>query len=157
MSTEEKTRDREVVVPEPEGPVRAWPPIVGTLWVLVMLAIPLGYYTPGADPYDERFAWRMFSAVRVQRCELRVSEARAGGERPIPLAEVLPAPWIELLKRNRPAVIERFLRWRCEQREGTTRVRLLNECRDAAGAPVPAIDRAIDCESGEITSAEAAQ
>lgn len=143
-------------MPEPEGPLRARLPLVGTLWVLVMLAIPLGYYLPGADLYDERFAWRMFSGVRVQSCELRVSEVR-GGERPIPLAEVLPAPWIELLKRNRPAVVERFLRWRCEQHDDTTRVRFLNECRDATGAPVPAIDRTIDCESGELTSTESAQ
>jgi hypothetical protein len=137
--------ERDVIVPVPTGRWRAVLPIAGTLWTLLMLAIPLRYYAAD-DPYDERFAWRMFSAVRVQACQVRVVETRDGAERPIALMEVLPAPWSALLERNRPAVVDRFLHARCEAHEGTTRVRFHNECRDATGDPLPPIERELDCE-----------
>lgn len=151
MSDQER-REREVVLPEPEGRPRRLLPILGSIWVVLMLVIPLRYYLSD-DPYDERFAWRMFSAVRVQRCRVGVVEETAGGARPLALMEVLPAPWTALLERNRPAVVEAFLRWRCDQRDATERVRFHNECVDAGGDPVPSIDRAIECNSGEITTA----
>lgn len=154
MSDEERAaRERDVVVPEPTGGARAAIPALGLLWLLVMIAIPLRYYQ-GDDRYDERFSWRMFSAVRVARCQVRVSETRDGGERPTPLPEILPAPWIELMKRNRPAVIDGFLRWRCDTREGVSAVRFHNECTDPAGGELPPIDRAIECASGRITGGE---
>ncbi|MCS6857609.1 MAG: HTTM domain-containing protein, partial [Sandaracinaceae bacterium] len=41
--------------------------LLGSLWVMVHVLIPLRYYLwPGHDRYDERFSWRMFSAVRVE-------------------------------------------------------------------------------------------
>lgn len=150
MSEEERgARERDVVVPEPVGRARAVIPIVCLLWTLAMVAIPLRYYV-GDDRYDERFAWRMFSAVRVARCQVRVSEIRGGAERPIPLMEVLPVPWAVLLERNRSAVIDAFLRWRCETREGVSEVRFHNACRDPAGGELPPVDRAIECASGRI-------
>ena len=152
MSDEERAaRERDVVVPEPTGSARAVIPALCVLWLLAMIAIPLRYYQ-GEDRYDERFSWRMFSAVRVARCQVRVSETRDGSDRPIPLMEVLPAPWAALLERNRPAVIDGFLRWRCETREGVSAVRFHNECTDPAGGALPAVDRAIECESGRLTS-----
>lgn len=144
---EDETRDRAVIVPPPSGRWRTALPIVGTLCFLAMLLVPLRYYL-GDDRYDERFAWRMFSAVRVQSCQVRVTELRDGTERPVALMEVLPAPWAALLERNRPAVVERFLRSRCEAHESTTRVRFRNECRDASGAALPPIERELECEDG---------
>ncbi|AKF08103.1 hypothetical protein [Sandaracinus amylolyticus] len=145
----EERRDRDIVVPEPTGTARAIIPAVCFLWLLVMIAIPLRYYR-GGDRYDERFSWRMFSAVRVARCQMRVSETQGGSERPIPLGEVLPAPWMALLERNRMPVVESFLRWRCETREGLSAVRFHNECTDPAGGALPSVDRTIDCASGEL-------
>src|SRR5687768_13667023 len=150
MSEAEKS---DLVEPEPQGRWRTFLPIAGTIWVVLMLAIPLRYYV-GGDRYDERFAWRMFSAVRVQRCQVRVSEEREGIERNIALMEVLPAPWTALLERNRASVIERFLRWRCEEREGTTRVRFRNDCLDANGTALSPTIRLIECASGDITKIE---
>jgi hypothetical protein len=137
-----------VVVPEPALPQRVALSIFGILWVVFLLAIPLRYYL-GDDPYDERFAWRMFSAVRVQQCTLALSEVRDGREHQLAPMEILPVPWVALLERNRPAVIERFLRWRCE-REGTSEVRFRNTCRDASGDPLPPIERTMTCASGRI-------
>lgn len=147
----EERRDREIVVPEPApgSPWRRAIPIVGVLWVVLHLLIPQRYYRSGADTYDERFAWRMFSSVRVRQCDVDVQETRDGRERPLPLMEVLPAPWVALLERNRFAVVERFLGWRC-QVPGTSEVRFHNACRDATGDPLPPIDLSMQCDDRVI-------
>ena len=59
-------------------------------WLLLHVSVPLSYYL-SSDIYDERFAWRMFSAVRVQECSLDARETTASGSvRPIALQSVLP-------------------------------------------------------------------
>jgi hypothetical protein len=123
-------------------------------FLLLQLAIPLRYYL-GDDIYDERFAWRMFSQVRVQECGAEVTE---DGRRLTVLGRdpsdpgILPAPWQALLSRNRPAVVHRFLSWRCENApEGTGSVRVTTTCTDTHDAVLPPIVREIDCATGEIT------
>lgn len=151
----EPQQSKDVVVPEPPAgsPWRRALPLVGIAWILLHVLIPLRYYRDGADTYDERFAWRMFSSVRVRQCTLTARETREGTRAQIALMEVLPAPWVALLERNRPAVVDRFLRWRCD-REGTTRVEIHNECRDATGDPLAPIDVSIACDTGTITRTE---
>ena len=126
--------------------------ILAGVWVAFLVLVPLRYYLlPGHDPYDERFAWRMFSAVRVQQCQTVVEETRFGEEtRPINLQTSLPAPWISLLQRNRPAVIESFLNFRCESSMQPTRVSVRSQCTDVSGNDLPAIRREITCESRAI-------
>ncbi len=114
------------------------------VWIAIMIAVPLRYYT-GGDTYDERFSWRMFSAVRVQQCSVSASEIVGDRERPIALMEVLPAPWVSLLERNRPAVLRRFLMWRCASSARPNAVRLTHTCQDASGDPLPPLHRVIDC------------
>ena len=116
------------------------------VWIAIMVAVPLRYYA-GGDVYDERFSWRMFSAVRVQQCSLSAREVVDGRERPISLMEVLPAPWVSLLERNRPAVLRRFLTWRCASEAQPSEVRLTHTCQDASGDPLPPLERAMDCET----------
>ncbi len=145
----ERQPHREVIVSAPEGVWRRRLPLLGTLWAVWMLVVPLRYYF-GDDAYDERFAWRMFSAVRVQSCQAELKETRDTHDRVIPLMEVLPAPWAALLERNRTAVVDAVLRWRCG-REGVTRVRVQHTCRDASGQPLPNTSREIECASGEIS------
>lgn len=143
---------RHVIVPEPkDGRWRMTIPIVGIAWILLHLVIPSRYYAEDADAYDERFAWRMFSSVRVRQCHVAVTETSTNGERALALMEILPAPWVALLERNRPAVVDRFLRWRCDH-EGTERLLFVNTCVDATGDALPAVARVIDCETGEITT-----
>ncbi len=136
-----------LLVPPPAGRVRTalrW--LIGA-WVAAELLIPLRYYL-GSDRYDERFSWRMFSAVRLERCSLALDEwaLRHGAvhvERVDP-AGVVPVTWVVLLQRNREAVTARFLRWRCGQ-EGMQRVRLVNSCVDTQGRPRPPVERDVDC------------
>ncbi len=114
-------------------------------WLVLHVATPLSYYL-SSDVYDERFAWRMFSAVRVQQCAVEARETIGdGAPRPIPVASVLPAPWISLLQRNRPAVIARFLAFRCASDAHPTEVRLTHTCRSVAGETLPAVHRTMRC------------
>lgn len=127
-------------------------------WVIaaffvIQLLIPLRYYF-GSDLYDERFAWRMFSRVRVQECSAEVTEDGArltvlgsGPREP----GILPAPWHSLLSRNRPAVVRRFLSWRCEAEGERATVRVTTICRDTSGTPLPPIVRELNCASGTFT------
>ncbi|MDW8246449.1 MAG: hypothetical protein RMJ84_07720, partial [Sandaracinaceae bacterium] len=71
--------------------------LLGSLWVMVHVLIPLRYYLwPGHDRYDERFSWRMFSAVRVERCRVKAWVEESKGERLINLPKLLPMPWVSL-------------------------------------------------------------
>ena len=76
--------------------------------VLAQLLIPLTYYLRD-DPYDERFAWRMFSGVRLQECEGSVTESHGDWEEAVNPYEVVPAGWVTGLERNRRPVMERYL------------------------------------------------
>lgn len=118
------------------------------LALLVQVLIPLRYYF-GDDEYDERFSWRMFSAVRIQQCDIRASETRSGRTEPVRLMATVQAGWVTILRRNREAAMERYLEWRCEQ-PGVTRARLENQCRTPEGERLPTIVREIDCASGRI-------
>ena len=90
------------------------------------------------------------NALGVARSAETPSDAKHLLRYKFALGEVLPAPWMALLERNRMPVVESFLRWRCETRDGVSAVRFHNECTDPAGGALPSVDRAIDCESGEI-------
>lgn len=84
------------------------------LWLLVLaqIALPASYYVRN-DEDDERFAWRMFSAVRLKRCELEAWEQTEQEEREVELSSAVHASWQRTLERGRRAVIEHFLEQRC--------------------------------------------
>lgn len=121
------------------------------LFLLAQALIPLRYYL-GSDPYDERFAWRMFSDVRLQECGVRATEVANGSERIVPLQRTIHVAWITTLRRNRSAAVRRYLRWRCEQ-GGVTSARLQSDCVTPEGERLPPLVRTIDCASGEIEGA----
>jgi hypothetical protein len=93
----------------------------------------------------------MFSAVRMQECDIAAAETTNGSQHPVRLMEAIQVGWITTLRRNREAVMERYLEWRCEQ-EGVERARLENQCRTPDGREVPLIVRELDCASGELTA-----
>jgi hypothetical protein len=113
-------------------------------FVLLHVATPLSYYASD-DVYDERFAWRMFSQVREQQCSIDARETVSGFVRPIALQSVLPAPWVALLARNRPAVMRRFLDWRCASDAHPTDVRLATTCRTVTREALPTVHRTLTC------------
>jgi len=136
-----------------DGPTRQRAGWVLALFALVSIAIPLRYYL-GDDLYDERFAWRMFSRVRVQECSAEVTEdglALVVLGRDPSAPGILPAPWHALLQRNRPAVVHRFLLWRCDAEGARDTVRVTTRCSDTSGVALDPIVREIDCSTGAIT------
>jgi hypothetical protein len=79
----------------------------------VQFGLPLSYYLVRDDPYDERFAWRMFSPIRMVECQAQFSD---GGE-PVDLAPHLAQAWRTWLERGHARVAREFGRHYCaEQR-----------------------------------------
>ncbi|MCB9791826.1 MAG: hypothetical protein H6741_03780 [Alphaproteobacteria bacterium] len=70
--------------------------------LLLQALLPLRYYTGTSDIYDERFAWRMFSPVRMLRCGAKFS---AEGEE-LKLSREVHSAWITLVGRGRFDVTE---------------------------------------------------
>jgi hypothetical protein len=122
------------------------------LWALVLLqlAIPASYYLGRGHPEDERFAWRMFSAVRFRRCEVEAMELDRAGERPLDLQHALHASWVGLLRRGRPAVIEAFLRDRCRH-QGLSAASLRRSCREVDGGTTFHQRYRLECATGRLS------
>jgi hypothetical protein len=113
-------------------------------FLLFQVAMPLRYYLGGRG-YDERFSWRMFSSVRMQRCNVQVRETGAdGSDRKLDLERELQVAWIGMLERYRAQVVEELLRKRCAQ-PGTREVRYTRSCRDTDGSELPKIRATLDC------------
>ena len=119
--------------------------------VAVQLAVPLTYYLRD-DPYDERFAWRMFSGIRMQSCETRAFETRGGVERELSLPRLVHMAWVTHLRRNRGAVVEGLLARRCREPE-VTHARVANACRAADDDALWLSTYARECETGAMTLA----
>lgn len=118
----------------------------GFLWLLVavQVAIPASYYLRKSDLDDERFAWRMFSAVRVKRCTVELFEVGSAGEHPVDLEKALHSSWRSALARGRTRVIQHFLAEHCE-RTAAERLEFLRSCRDADGKELPSERRSWEC------------
>jgi hypothetical protein len=72
------------------------------VFVLVQLLLPLHYYLARKDPHDERFAWRMFSPMRMTRCQ---TTFMIDGK-PANLGTEFHEAWIEVASRGRFTVVE---------------------------------------------------
>lgn len=117
--------------------------------LLAQLLIPLRYYLGFAEGDDERFSWRMFSTVRLQRCEMTVSDQHVGSDVKVPvqLKPILQVAWISVLQRYRPSVVEGFLRFRCEG-EGIAAAHYERRCVAPDGTSLPPNVLEMDCASG---------
>ena len=103
---------------------RSWPGRLILAVVAIQLALPLHYYlSPRRDPHDERFAWRMFSPIRMARCEPRFYRDDA----PIDLASQFHEAWLGLASRGRFDVIEAMAASLCERHRGAA-IRVTLDC-----------------------------
>jgi hypothetical protein len=93
-------------------------------FVLLQALLPLHYYLARRDRHDERFAWRMFSPMRMVQCDPRFSD----GDRPIPLGNRFHEAWIELARRGRFVVLEAMAADLCAEKYGR-RVVVTMSCR----------------------------
>ncbi len=113
------------------------------------LVVPLTYYMR-SDPYDERFAWRMFSAVRLHRCQTTATETVGEVEQSIALSRVIHRAWVNHLSRNRRDVVHAFLHRRCRE-EGVTHVKVQNDCSTPDGATLEPQLYELECSTGELS------
>jgi hypothetical protein len=99
------------------GPLlRTWPGRFIALVVVSQLLLPLHYYTVRRDQHDERFAWRMFSPMRMTTCEF--SMTRDG--QPVRLASEFHVYWIKAVEdRARFVVLEQMGAHLCRRHPGS--------------------------------------
>jgi len=114
------------------------------------VAMPLRYYLNDLG-YDERFSWRMFSTLRLQRCTVQVHETVGGVEQLLDLTKELQVAWIGMLERYRRPVIDKLLARRCAG-EKVSRVLFTRSCTDTDGSALPDVTVSLDCRSGELVA-----
>ncbi len=132
---------------EGESRSRRWR-VIFAVFVVIQLLVPLTYYLR-EDAYDERFAWRMFSAVRMYRCQTQAVEDRGDGLAPVNLSQLIHRAWINHLGRNRQDVVHAYLHRRCAE-PGMVEARVINRCSDERGDGVAPQTYVIDCAEGTI-------
>jgi hypothetical protein len=93
------------------GLIRTWQGWLILIVVGSQLLLPLHYYVARRDPHDERFAWRMFSPMRMADCAVRATLDGA----PLPLEREFHEAWLALARRGRFAVVEEMGARLCEK------------------------------------------
>jgi hypothetical protein len=83
-------------------------------FVAVQLLLPLHYYLVRRDPHDERFAWRMFSPMRMVRCTPSFSI----DGKSLPLGSQFHEAWLEIVERGRFSVVEAMAARLCDEHPG---------------------------------------
>jgi hypothetical protein len=83
-------------------------------FLAVQLLVPLTYFAR-RDPHDERFAWRMFSPMRMAKCQPRF----AIDGKPFALEREFHEAWIELAQRGRFIVVEAMAAHVCDAHPGS--------------------------------------
>lgn len=134
----------------PPGPAsRALSNALIAAFLLFQIAMPLRYYLGGRG-YDERFSWRMFSSIRMQRCDVHVHDLdEGGGEREVELERELQVAWIGMLERYRAQVVDEFLRRRCAAPD-VRKARYERTCKDTDGSDLPRLSVTLDCASKQL-------
>ena len=92
-------------------------------FLAIQLLLPLHYYLLRRDPHDERFAWRMFSPMRMTRCSARF----AVDNQPVGLGARFHEAWIEIANRGRYVVLEGMAAKLCKEHPGA-KVELAVDC-----------------------------
>lgn len=91
-----------------------WPNgfIVG--FIALQVALPMHYYLVRRDDHDERFAWRMFSSVRMVTCTLELKV----GDNLVALNREFHDGWLALAQRGRRNVVEAMAQRMCQRNPG---------------------------------------
>lgn len=99
----------------------------------LLLATPLHYYWVNADRRDERFAWRMFSPIRSEKCG---AQFLLGVDKtPIKASDTFHSTWVGLAARGRQQIITAMGDALCEDTPGVElRIRLQCETRPGSTA-----------------------
>ena len=107
-----------------------WPGAFITLFIAIQVALPLHYYLLRRDRHDERFAWRMFSPIRMVKCDVTMTR----DDQPIALGKEFHEAWLKLAERGRRTVIEAMGHQLC-QRYKNSAIVARAACRPLEGEP----------------------
>ena len=106
------------------------------LLLAAQILLPLHYYACNCDKRDERFAWRMFSPTRVEKCGTQFFVG--DDKRPVKISKTFHNAWLGIAQRGRKQVIEAMARRLCKENP-EQRVRVRVQCenvpRVSAGRP----------------------
>jgi hypothetical protein len=105
---------RAIRSPSVTGLLKTWQGWLILAVVISQLLLPLHYYTTRRDLHDERFAWRMFSPVRMTECSVRATLDSA----PLPLEREFHEAWLAIARRGRFVVVEEMGARLCKKYEG---------------------------------------
>lgn len=94
---------------------RSWRGRFILAFLAIQLLLPLRYYIAHRDPHDERFAWRMFSPMRMAHCTPTFEINGA----PIAMAATFHEAWYEIAQRGRFTVVEAMGAELCRQHPNT--------------------------------------
>jgi hypothetical protein len=83
-------------------------------FLLLQLALPLHYYVLRDDVHDERWAWRMFSPMRMTKCRSTWTVDR----QPVALGSQFHEAWLEMVERGRLVVIQEMAHRLCRKHPG---------------------------------------
>lgn len=97
--------------------------------LLVLIALPLHYYTLNRDKRDERFAWRMFSPVRSEICSTQFFIEN----RPVNAGRHFHTAWVGIAQRGRKQVISSMAQRLCLENPGKS-VRVRVQCEQEPGS-----------------------
>jgi len=150
------TFSREVLPSPPPGLTRLVVSIFIGIFLLWQLVWPATYYF-SQDRFDERFAWRMFSAFgRTQKsCTVNVKQKQMSldYELPVhPLRPLLPVvdTWTNQLIVNRKSVVDKFLRDRCQQSPWMIEVTIVRICPQGDSHETMSGELRMNCLTGEV-------
>jgi hypothetical protein len=102
--------------------VSSWRGRFIVVFLTLQLVLPLHYYFGRRDVHDERFAWRMFSPMRMVRCTPKLEL----DGKPLSLSSEFHEAWIEIAKRGRFVVIEAMAAHLCEKHPNSSVVMSLD-------------------------------
>jgi hypothetical protein len=101
------------------------------LILAAQIVFPLHYYACNSDMRDERFAWRMFSSTRVEKCSAQFFVGDS--PRAIRASSEFHNAWVGIAHRGRQQVIRGMAHALCEKNPDTS-VRVRVQCEQAPGA-----------------------
>ncbi len=114
---------------------RGWRGWLILAYLAIQIAAPLHYYTVREDRHDERFAWRMFSPMRMMACDAPRGRAMFTVDgQAVPIGNTFHEAWIAIAKRGRKVVLETMAEQLCRAHPGAD-VRLDLTCVDLTGVP----------------------
>jgi hypothetical protein len=96
---------------------RKWRNIAILAFLAIQFALPISYYLT-RDRFDERFAWRMFSPIRMVRCQVSFFAAvNDSPQQQLSINTELSQPWSNWMRRGHTKIVRAFADYYCTKQD----------------------------------------